>query len=244
MGLPVKVDLGGHERRGHQLLAEPQLAHVRQRELLLGGVVRPVPHVVVDGRQLDRVRRFAQVIAALYVADGLDTEEVDVGLFCDEPLVLLGEQVLLEEEERKVRINKHNASRSGVEQPCDLTQEFKCTKDTLKYKEEHPEVFSEIVIVIARMLEALDTNATTGRVLKLELHKKKAILGSVCLLPASASKAYSPHNIRKGFLACGMIDKKSRQVPSYKGIINTCRGKVKGTKLENANLLFDTFYKE
>ena len=36
-----KACLGRDQGRGHQLLAETQLAHVRQSELLLGGVVCP-----------------------------------------------------------------------------------------------------------------------------------------------------------------------------------------------------------
>ena len=63
--------LRGDEGRGHQLLAQPQLLHVRHSELLCVRVVRPVPDVVVDGRQLDGIGRLTQVVAALHVVDGL-----------------------------------------------------------------------------------------------------------------------------------------------------------------------------
>lgn len=72
---------------------------------------RAMPDVVVDSRKLHRVRGLAQVVAALYVAHGLqrvvgravgcgqgeegqggrtclDEEEVDVRLFCHQLLVL------------------------------------------------------------------------------------------------------------------------------------------------------------
>jgi hypothetical protein len=65
------VHLRGDERRGHELLAQAQLAHVGDGELLLGRVEGAVPHVVVDGRELDSVARLAQVVAALHVVDRL-----------------------------------------------------------------------------------------------------------------------------------------------------------------------------
>ena len=52
-----------------------------------------MPHVVVDGGQLDRVRRLAEVVAALDVRDGLDEEEVDEGLLRDQLLVEAREEV-------------------------------------------------------------------------------------------------------------------------------------------------------
>ena len=76
--LAAAADLRGDERRRHELLAQAQLTHVGDGELLLGRVEGAVPHVVVDGRELDRVARLAQVVAALHVVDRLGEQGVGV----------------------------------------------------------------------------------------------------------------------------------------------------------------------
>ena len=58
-----------------------------------------------------RVARLADVVAALHVVDGLDEEEVDERLVGNEPLVLLGEEELLEE---KLRTLVLDAQRLGA----------------------------------------------------------------------------------------------------------------------------------
>ena len=84
--LAAAADLRGDERRGHELLAQAQLTHVGDGELLLGRVEGAVPHVVVDGRELDGVARLAQVVAALHVVDRLGEQGVGVrgvrGVLC------------------------------------------------------------------------------------------------------------------------------------------------------------------
>ena len=76
--LAAAADLRGDERRGHELLAQAQLPHVGDGELLLGRVEGAVPHVVVDGRELDSVARLAQVAALDHVVDRLGERGVGV----------------------------------------------------------------------------------------------------------------------------------------------------------------------
>ena len=76
--LGAAADLRGDERRGHELLAQAQLPHVGDGELLLGRVEGAVPHVVVDGRELDSVARLAQVAALDHVVDRLGERGVGV----------------------------------------------------------------------------------------------------------------------------------------------------------------------
>ena len=81
MDLPVSVPgiglacacthLRGDPRRGHQLIADPVPAHVGQRKLRHGLVVRAVPDVIMDRRQLDCVALLAWVDSSLHVVHRL-----------------------------------------------------------------------------------------------------------------------------------------------------------------------------
>ena len=150
------------------------------------------------------------------------------------------------ESELKIVCCKHSAARTAVEQAADVGPMFKLMKQLLKVIDIPHLSNNSILAHLENELTRLESNdlSTTGQVLKLLSHKKKAILATVPKLPSATGSAYSISNIKKGFVLNGQLDMDQKLVPSIGSILNTYRGEVEGTVLENKATLFKNYYEE
>ena len=98
------------------------------------------------------------------------------------------------------------------------------------------------ITVALEMLEKGDSNGKN--VIKLETHKKKAIIATIPKMPSAMSKVFTKENILKGFTANGQLDTTQQIVPSSKNLLETYRGDVDGTDLHNRDLIMSNYYRE
>ena len=103
-------------------------------------------------------------------------------------------------------------------------------------------IFSNLQDSINKLEKVTITDVSTLRetnCLNLPLHKKKAILFTVAKIPIAASRAYSDTNIKKGFVLNGQLDYEHKLLPSLDNCLNTFRGNIGGTCLENKKVLVE-----
>ena len=98
-----------------------------------------------------------------------------------------------------------------------------------------------MVVRLSRILDHLATSSD-GKVVRLCGMKRRTIIGCVAKLPYSTGMAYTQPQILLGFHLNGQLDKRNSAVPTIDGILNTYRGEIKGTYLEDKKRLIREFY--
>ena len=121
----------------------------------------------------------------------------------------------------KVTANKHNPARSGIDQPCDVTETFKLLKSMQKMytvkntpPDQHP-----MKLFAHKMFESLSKDGK----LVLKPTKKHALLDFISVVPEMVTIAAKRSYILKGFTTPGMIDSTFHRYPDYNTLLATCR---------------------
>ena len=168
---------------------------------------------------------------------------------CNAQLKLITTAENLEVENKyKITCCKHSAARTALEQAADTSACFKQLKKAVSEAANPNASNSSVYLHINQCLLSLEhnltSNSSTGRKLKLALHKKKAILFTASKIPIAIHRAYDDHVIKEGFVANGQLDNDSKLVPSLNNLIHTYRGEIKGTCLERKEELVEGMYDE
>jgi hypothetical protein len=125
------------------------------------------------------------------------------------------EDLLEEYKQLRITMCKHNPGRTGVEQACDLTPIFMLLKylEKIMTCKNEPSPLKEVI-----------TKALIDHIhqIKLKPMHNKALIDFLSCLPEMLQKAVSKGKIRKGFLASGMIDEGSLEMPDLYKMIGTC----------------------
>ena len=122
--------------------------------------------------------------------------------------------------ENKIIANKHNAARSGVEQPADLTPVFRIIK---KIQPTH--TVRDIPVDRCPMKRIISNmfHSENMSFLSLKSTKKNALIDFLSVLPEISTTACSKDNIKHGFIQAGIIDKEFNRYPVFNKILATCR---------------------
>ena len=157
------------------------------------------------------------------------------------------EEVLKDEETKKIISNKHSPARTAVEQAADVGPMFKNVRGNVKTMPAEKESHSPIAVRIHRQLNVLETNtlADNPNIVILQPAKRKAIIQGISKLPIAMGEAYSRKAIQSGFFDNGQLDKSNMNLPSIKSIVGTYRGPIhKDHCLYHCTSLIKSFYKE
>ena len=153
--------------------------------------------------------------------------------------------------EKKLKITccKHSASRTAVEQAADTGAMFKEMKRIVNNTENPHSSNNSVFQFIEQRLIAMENGSTAEHpdmpVLKLQNHKKKAILSTAAKLPIATACAYSDNIIKTAFIVNGQIDLFHKLVPSLTNLLNTYRGNFEMTNcFKNKENLIEMFYEE
>ena len=152
-------------------------------------------------------------------------DEDQVVTWCDRDLAqiatIISEESLTTSSNNKIRENKHNAARSRVEQPADLTKCFKLIILLQKAMtvvnmpaDRHP--LKKLMLEIFSKLHGKDQPI-------LSLTKRLALVKFVSILPEMSGKAVTNWNILHWFWANSIIDKDTNRFPDFDKILWTCR---------------------
>ena len=159
--------------------------------------------------------------------------------------LITSEENIKKERELKITSGKHSAARTGSEQSADLGPNFKLMKKDFKTMDVPHENLNPMVIIVRNMFEQLeDESDGNENVVKLRAHKKKALMFALPNLPPATGNAYTVPNVRKGFIYNGQLDAETTSVPSAKNLVNTCRGEIAGTCLDDREKLLEDYFEE
>ena len=133
-----------------------------------------------------------------------------------------------------------------MEQAADTGVMFKEMKRiTNNTENQHPSNNSVFNFINSKLNELDGSNGTNTITLKLQNHKRKAILSTVSKLPIATSRAYSDNTIKTAFILNGQLDIAHKLVPSLSNLMHTYRGDIEGTSwYENREQLLGKFYEE
>ena len=149
------------------------------------------------------------------------------------------------EQKLKITCNKHSASRTAVEQAADTGAMFKELKRVNNDTEMPHTSNNALYHYLEQTLMSMETpTGASPSVLKLQSHKKKAILITAAKLPIAAACAYSDKIIKKAFVLNGQLDMSHKLVPCLTNLLNTYRGDIKHTCLSNGEELISNLYEE
>jgi hypothetical protein len=115
---------------------------------------------------------------------------------------------------------KHSAGRTGVEQAADLSPCFKI----VNRQQQIATLVNESTVSKTNLVKMFAV-AHDKYGLTLKPTKKDAVVDCLACAPQTATKAFTQHNIQKGFLANGKIDKVSKSVPDLKVMIGGTLGR-------------------
>ena len=136
--------------------------------------------------------------------------------------------------------------RTAVEQDVDTGAMFKEMKRiTNNTENQHPSNNSVFNFINSKLNELDGSNGTNTITLKLQNHKRKAILSTVSKLLIATSRAYSGNTIKTTFILNGQLDIAHKLVPSLSNLMHTYRGDIEGTSwYENREHLLGKLYEE
>ena len=154
--------------------------------------------------------------------------------------LITSKENLEKEKQLKISSNKQSTAHTVVEQPADTCPCFKLVKKDIKTMEVSHQIMNPIVMYLKKKLEELEAT----NVLKLRLHKKKAIMFALPNLPRATGQAFTIPNVRKGFIYTGQLDAATTSVPSFTNLLNTFRGNIEGTCLSDRKWLVENFFEE
>lgn len=137
-----------------------------------------------------------------------------------------------------------------MEQACDVGPMFKLTKAVIKSMPSESKTISPIFFRISSALEelqntsSLSSSSSSGRVVNLSSHKKKAIIAGISKLPIAMAVAFKEGHIQSAFKANGQIDKEGI-IPNIHALAGTYRGSItKDHYLNDTDTILKTFYKD
>lgn len=158
---------------------------------------------------------------------------------------------MLNEDKLLITCCKHSASRTAVEQAADTGSMFKHLKKIIRETDSVNASNSMVYSYLSEEFDRLevhniddDLDNSNCPVLVLPAHKKQAIKLTLAKIPVATSRAYGDEVIKKAFVLNGQLDPKHKVVPSFKNLLNTYRGNVAGTCLENRQAMMDELYEE
>ena len=162
---------------------------------------------------------------------------------CNSQLKLItSDENMRKEKDKKIICCKHSAARTAVEQAADTGAMFKILKQLVRSTEAPTSANNSVYHHLEQEFKRLDLASSETESLHLPSHKKKAILLTLSKLPIASSRAYSDHIIKKAFLINGQLDVNHNLVPSLSNCLNTYRGNIEGSCLEDGqNLLIDLY---
>ena len=160
--------------------------------------------------------------------------------------LITSEENMLMEKKLKITCNKHSASRTAVEQAADCGAMFKELKRLAKNTDNQHTCNNSVYDFIANALVNMEScrDDQVSKVLKLQAHKKKALLSTVSKLPIITSRAYSDAVIKKAFVLNGQLDISHKLVPSLTNLLSTYRGNIESTCLMKKDELILSMYEE
>ena len=165
--------------------------------------------------------------------------------------ILTSEENMKIESTKKITCCKHSAARTAVEQAADTGSMFKQLKKIVRETANPTAATSYVFSNLHESIKSLEkvtitdiTSLPQTDCLNLPSHKKKAILCTLAKLPIASSRAYCDSNIKKTFLLNGQLDIDEKLVPSLTNCLNTYRGNIKGSCLENKEELVLNLYEE
>ncbi len=137
--------------------------------------------------------------------------------------------------ENKIIANKQNSTRSGVEQPADLTHVFKIIK-----KIQHTHTVRDIPVDRCPVKQVISNmfHSETLSFLSLKSTKKHALIDFLSVLPEIAMRACSKDNIKHGFIEAGIINKEFNRYPVFNKVLATC---CQQSTLEEYRTAVDSF---
>ena len=158
------------------------------------------------------------------------------------------EDVLEKEAKMKIVCNKHSAARTAVEQAADVGPMFKLIKQLIRYMKQlrscHSPIYQRIVDALDE-LRSPTTPENSKRIVRLESHKRKAIIAAMSKLPSAMGAAFSPSIVTSAFEDNGQIDRLEGVIPSIKDLIGTYRGSIsKEHYLNDSDSIVRKFYHE
>ena len=157
------------------------------------------------------------------------------------------EDVLEKESKLKITCNKHSAARTAVEQAADVGPMFKLIKKLIRYMKQlracQSPVYQRIVDALNECASPIDNNSE--KIVRLETHKRKAIIAALSKLPSAMAAAFSPSIVISAFEDNGQIDRLDGVLPSIKGLIGTYRGSISNEHyLKGSEDIIRKFYNE
>ena len=135
--------------------------------------------------------------------------------------LITSEECLKEDDKRGIRICKHCAARTGVEQMADVMAGFRIIK-SLNRQVTLEDVPVEMHGLKRRVITAIATKQEEGR-LKLACHKSNAIVDFVAKLPKITYRAFHEEIVLEGFHRNGQIARKGT-IPDVIGTMSTKKG--------------------
>ena len=157
------------------------------------------------------------------------------------------EDMLEVDELLKIWVCKHSAARTGVEQAADLGPMFRILRQLMKILKNPHESQARIKFQLEDMFDALERDGYENdkdKIVRLPTHKRKALIAGLAKLPTAMGAAFAPTNIIKGFLANGQLDWGINLVPNLDAMLNTWRGNVDNSVLEDKEELVKFFYSD
>ena len=162
---------------------------------------------------------------------------------CNSQLKLItSEENMKNEKMRKIVCCKHSAARTAVEQAADTGAMFKHLKRIVRSTENPTSANNSIYHHLQQQFSNLSKDPKADDHLQLPSHKKKAIMLTLAKLPIATARAYGDHVIKKAFMINGQLDLDHQLVPSLENCLNTYRGNISGTCLEQRDTLIESLY--
>ena len=128
-----------------------------------------------------------------------------------------------------------------TEQAVDAGPNFKLMKKEVKTMDNHHLSLNPVLLRLQQVLGQLENN-DSEQVVKLQSHKKKAILATVPNLPAATGMSHSVIYVCKGFMCNSQLDAETTSIPLFQNLLHIHPVNIKGTCLENRRMLMDTFF--
>ena len=135
--------------------------------------------------------------------------------------LITSEECLKEDDKRRIRICKHCAGRTGVEQMADVMAGFRIIK-SLNRQVTLEDIPVEMHGLKRRVSTAIATKQKEGR-LKLACHKSNAIIDFAAKLPKITYRAFHEEIVLEGFHRNGQIARKGT-IPDVIGTMGTKKG--------------------
>ena len=125
--------------------------------------------------------------------------------------------------ELKISSNKHSASRTAVEQPCDISPCFRSFRKLANgtSRDDVP------AVGLQKKVKIKFAELKQKGILDLSEKKESALLDFLGSYPSIVSRACPTESIARGFLLNGMVDADSKANPDIAMILKTCKDKRK-----------------